>query len=104
MKTTNTKNCLSHDVSLETKLLISNFLLENPSKYSDQIIIRLSSVEKVLNGLFNIAILSDEESDDLITNDFILGLSALLASEVSIIKILAKGAAAEEEENSEETQ
>jgi len=104
MKTTNTNNCLSRDVSLEAKLLISNFLFENPSKYSDQIVIRLSSVEKVLNGLFNIAFLSSDESDDLITNDFVVGLSALLASEVSIIKILVKGAAAEEEKKSEETQ
>jgi hypothetical protein len=99
MKTTNTKNCLSRDVSKETKLRISHFIFDGGNRYSDQISFRLTGIKKVLTGLFNIAISSGNgEEDNLITNDFILGLSGLLACEINIIKILVEGAEAEGDE------
>ena len=99
MKTTNTKNCLSRDVSPETKSRISHFIFDGADKYSDQIYIRLTCIEKVLTGLFNIAVSSDSsEEDNLITTDFISGLSGLLSCEVNIIKILVKGAEDEGDE------
>ncbi len=99
MKTINTINCLSRDVSTETKLRIANLLFEQPKKYVDEITIRLDGIEKVFNGLFNItAFCAEDESENLITTDFILGLSGLLACEVNIIKILVEGAEAEGDE------
>lgn len=49
--------------------------------------------------MFNIAVSSDSsEEDNLITTDFISGLSGLLSCEVNIIKILVKGAEDEGDE------
>ena len=57
-------------------------------------------VEKVLDGLFKIAALCDnEESENILSTDFLLGLSGLLTTEVRIVKILVKGATSEKIEN-----
>ena len=86
-QTINTKNCLSRDVSPETKSRISHFIFDGADKYSDQISIRLTCIEKVLTGLFNIAVSSDSsEEDNLITyREFINAIKALKTLQKTIL-------------------
>ena len=97
---TQTHNCLLREISAETKSRILRTQFDTTERYGDQITIRLAMVEKVLDGLFKIAALCDnEESENILSTDFLFGLSGLLTTEVRIVKILVKGATSEKIEN-----